>query len=514
MTTRLSARAISFLILGALGAIGIALVLHATPEGLGLTDDSIAYVAGARSMLAGQGYREAWLATNGPVTHFPPAYPSLLALVGWFGLDPVRGARFVNAVLFGLNTAVMGILGWRMTKILPAGLALAALFLLNSSLLQLHANALSEPLFIFLGLLAFWVFDLYFERDTHWLWLVVCGVMVGLAYLTRYAALGLALTFLAALMMLHTSWRKRWISAGIFLASFLPWVVGWAVHNDLVGGTVTNRVLIWHPITGGNFDAALRTVSTFMMPVEPWRLEWFKFPAVFVVLVLLVLAAIVLGLAAAWTRRLRLGASAPGQVVTFTNALYVLCYLASILAAMSFFDASTKFKLRILAPVYVALLILLVAAGTWAWSRRRALVILLAVAVFGVSAYSQWDAAASLARGGQGYASFKWYDSAAMAYLRGLGPDIKIYTNEPGAVYLYTGRGAYVLPDRVDPVTAEVRPGFDQGMAELHADVGSGRAVLALFSGGDSSTANAAELSRGLHLADKSAGAEIYTASP
>jgi len=514
MTTRVSARAISFLMLGALGAIGIAVVLHATPEGLGLTDDSIAYIAGARSMLAGQGYREAWLASNGPVTHFPPAYPSLLAFLGLFGLDPLRGARFINAMLFGLNTALMGILGWRMTRSLRAGLALGLLFLLNSSLLQLHANALSEPLFIFLGLWAFWVFDLYFERDTHWLWLVACGAMVGLAYLTRYAALGLALTFLAALMMLHTSWRKRWISAGLFIGSFLPWVVGWAIHNALVGGTVTNRVLIWHPITANNFEAALRTVSTFMMPVESWRLVWFRFPGVFLGLVLIILAAIILGLAAAWSRRMRMGASAPGQVVTFTSALYVLCYLASIFAAMSFFDASTKFKLRILAPVYVALLILLVATGTWAWSRRRELVILLAMAAFGVSAYSQWDVAASLAKGGQGYASFKWYDSEAMAFLRGLPPGIKIYTNEPGAVYFYVGKGAYVLPDRVDPVTAEPRPGFDRGLADLRTDVNSGEAVLALFSGGDSSTSNAAELSSGLYLADKSAGAEIYTATP
>jgi hypothetical protein len=70
------------------------------------------------------------------------------------------------------------------------------------------------------------------------------------------------------------------------------------------------------------------------------------------------------------------------------------------------------------------------------------------------------------------------------------------------------------LPDRIDPVTAETRPGFDQGVAELQTDVNSGHAVLALFSGGDSSSSNAAELSRGLYLADKSAGAEIYTASP
>ncbi len=271
MTLRLNPRLVSFVTLGLLAALGTLLVLWATPEGLGLSDDSIAYIAGARSLLAGNGYREAWLASNGPMTHFPPGFSSVLAFVGWFGLDPLRGARFVTALLFGLNTALLGILGWRMTKSLPAGLLLAALFLANDSLLRVHAMAMSEPLFIFLSLLAFWMFDLYFERDDHWLWLVSCGSFVGAAYLTRYAGLALVATFIVALLVLHDTWRKRLTSAGIFLASLLPWMVGWAVHNELVGGSLANRALIWHPITADNFDTALYNASTFLMPVEAWR---------------------------------------------------------------------------------------------------------------------------------------------------------------------------------------------------------------------------------------------------
>src|SRR5512142_3559265 len=109
MTIRIGHRFISFVLLGLLAVIGIAMVLQATPEGLGLSDDSIGYIAGARSMLAGNGYREAWLASDQPVTHFPPAFPAVLAFLGLFGLDPLRGARFLNASLFGLNIFVMGI---------------------------------------------------------------------------------------------------------------------------------------------------------------------------------------------------------------------------------------------------------------------------------------------------------------------------------------------------------------------------------------------------------------------
>ncbi len=520
MTIRLGPRFISFILLGVLAIMGVSLVLHATPEGLGLSDDSIAYVAGARSMLAGNGYREAWLASNGPVTHFPPAFSSVLAFIGLFGLDPLRGARFLNALLFGLNIALLGILGWRMTKSLPAGLALAALLLLNDSLMRVHAVAMSEPLFIFLSLLAFWMFDLYMERDRHWLWLLACGVLSGMAYLTRYAGLALAATFLVALVILHRTWRSRLASAGIFLAGMLPWAVGWAIRNDVVGGSVTNRVLIWHPITSSNFETALYNISTFLVPVEPWRRELFKAPAIFVLLTVLILGAVLAWILWKARNQLGYGTDKPKEGapikdgIAFTNGLYVFGYLASVFASMSFFDASTKFKVRILAPIYVSLLILLVLFAQWLWVRRREAVIVLVVLVFGMSTYGQAMALSELRKGGQGYASFQWYDSKTMSYLRGLPAGVRIYTNEPGAVYLYTGRGAYVLPDRVDPVTDEPRGGFEQGVMLMQEDIRSHNAVLALFGGTNIPVADAQALSDSLYLAHKSAGDEVFTASP
>src|SRR3990172_6151761 len=126
-----------FLFALSLIAVGsMSVLLYSTPEGLGLSDDSIAYIAGARSILAGNGYREAWLASNGPVTHFPPGFSSVLAMIGLSGLDPLRGTRFVNSLLFGANAFLLGLIGWRMTKSQVAGIVLALLFLLNASLLR------------------------------------------------------------------------------------------------------------------------------------------------------------------------------------------------------------------------------------------------------------------------------------------------------------------------------------------------------------------------------------------
>ncbi len=512
-------RLAAFLALGLIALLGMVLIIKTTPDGLGLSDDSIAYIAGARSMMAGNGYREAWLASNGPVTHFPPAFPSVLAFFGFFGIDPLRGARWINALLFGLNAGLLGILGWRMTRSLMAGLVLAALFVASGEMFQIHAVTMSEPLFIFLSLLSFWMFDLYFERDHHWLWLVACGTFVGWAYLTRYAGLALVATFLVALFILHTDWRKRLVSAGILLASVIPWVLGWAIRNRIEAGNATNRALEWHPLTSENVNPGLRVFADFFIPVASWHQAIAKQTWIVETMIILVFGAVLLWvLVAGWNYLSKPRPSAAGketqEVVSFTTGLYIFAYLASIVSSMLMFDAATKFKLRILSPVLVSLLILLVVFGMWLWNRRREVVIVLLLLLLGVSIYKQLVTVNTWAKSGRGYASFQWYDSKAMAFLRELPTGVMIYTNEPGAVYLYTGRGAYVLPDRFDSATAEIRTNFEQGVASMQTNINSGKAVLALFDGGDNVAEDVPDLTAGLYLAHKSAGDSIYTIKP
>jgi 4-amino-4-deoxy-L-arabinose transferase-like glycosyltransferase len=522
-------RLASLIVLALIALLGMLLIIKATPNGLGLSDDSIAYIAGARSMAAGNGYREAWLASNGPVTHFPPAFPSVLAFFGLFGIDPLRAARWVNALLFGLNAGLLGILGWRMTPSLSAGLVLAALFVTSGEMFQVHAVAMSEPLFIFLSLMSFWMFDLYFERlpsakakwagAEGWLWLIACGTFVGMAYLTRYAGLALVATYVVALLVLHKDWRKRLVSIGIFLESVLPWVLTWTIRNRLVAGNTTNRTFAWHPLSSENIDPGLRVFSEFFIPIESWRQEIAKQTGIIEALIVLVLGGVLVWVIIAAWKYLSKPQQAEGgkeakEVISFTTGLYIFAYLASIVASMLMFDAATKFRLRILAPVLVSLLILIVAFGIWMRSRRREVVIAVMLLLLSVSIYKQSVTINTWSKNGLGFASFQWYDSKAMAFLRELPDDIMIFTNEPGAVYLYTGRGCYVLPDRFDSATALVRTNFEEGVDAMQDYINSGQAVLVLFDEGENVSQDASALTAGLYLAHKSAGDEIYTAKP
>jgi hypothetical protein len=521
------------LALGVIAVSSVGVVLYSTPQGLGLSDDSIAYIAGARSLLSGQGYREAWLASNQPVTHFPPGFSSILALIGLSGLDPLRGTRFINSILFGANAFLLGILGWRMTRSKIAGVVLALLFAVNASLFNAHAVAMSEPLYIFFSLAAFLAFsnsgvDQLADPQlsdkkikTNNFWLIATGVLTAFAYLTRYAGLALLATFLVALILLQDTWRKKLTSAGIFLVGAVPFLIGWSIRNKLVADNATNRTLVWHPLTAENIETGIYNFSEFLIPIESWRRTLIRIPNIFAVLLSLIALTLLVWVVSKGLKKFLQPAAQQPEILSFTSGLYIFGYMASIISSMLLFDASTKFKLRILSPVYISLLVMIVFLGYWLWQSRailwRSFVVIATVFIFCFSFYGMTGAVAKLHKGGQGYASFQWYDSQAMDFISRLPEGVRIYTNQPGPVYLYTDRPSYVLPDLVDPVTGLPREGYAEGLAALHKDVLSGNAVLALFKIGSEDEEVRSiytQLAGGLYLAHDTQGDKIYTAKP
>ena len=62
-----------FIILVMLAFSAMAALYISTPAGAGLSNDSVAYIAGSRSILQGTGYSDIWLdSTLESITHYPP----------------------------------------------------------------------------------------------------------------------------------------------------------------------------------------------------------------------------------------------------------------------------------------------------------------------------------------------------------------------------------------------------------------------------------------------------------
>jgi len=463
-----------FLATGLLAVGGIWLLLYSTPKGLGLNDDAIAYIAGARSIMNGNGYREAWLASNGPVTHFPPGFPAVLALIGLItGLDPLRGARALNGLLFGLNILLTGWVGWRLARSRITGILAAALTLLNSSFLYIHTRAMSEPLYIFLMLLSFLLLDYYFARSKNY-FLVALGFALGWAYLARYAGLSLLATMIAALLILHENWRDRFKSVVILSLSAFPWILGWSVRSSIVGDSLTNRTLGWHPITFDNWELGVKTFAEFLAPLRSVRTALGQAPAFFeiaLILIGLVLLAWVLYTGSPYF--FKPARAVRPDVLSFTNALYVFAYMSALVLTMTLFDPATKFQVRILSPTYVSLLLLLMALGTWLWRKKqifwKPIIFLCTVGLLSMFANGQVMSVQDFRRGGDAFAGEKWVASEAIAALDQIPSDVLILSNEPGVVYLYAGRPSGILPDE------------GPGMSDIKQAVLDGKLAIILF---------------------------------
>ncbi len=498
-----------FLALGLLGACGIWLLAYSTPFGLGLNDDSIAYIAGARSILSGNGYRTIWLASNSPVTHFPPGFPFVLAVIGYFiGLDPIRGARALNGLVFGLNIVLTGWLGFRMARNRVAGILGAFLTLISSSLLYIHARAMSEPLYLLLMLLAFSMLEWYFHQKRTYP-LILIGTVLGWAYLTRYAALALLATCLVVLLVVHEDWRKRVSSVLVLSVSSLPWALAWSVRNRLVGGSFANRVLGWHPITFENWELGVSTFADFLVPVFSWRRVLANIPGFYEVLLVGVgLALLFWVLKMGIPRFLHPAAATNPPVLTFINVLYVMVYLLALVATMTLFDPATKFQVRILSPTFIPLILISVTLGIWLWHRRgplfKLVLLLTMVGFIGMFSVGQLEAIQHLRTGGGAFANEKWSQAEAILAITELPEDVLVLSNEPGLVYLYTGRSSGVLP-KTEP-----------GISDLKPYVLSGKIVIALFRVNEADTQTLEyyyALGKGLHLSDYSS-AWIFSAFP
>ena len=506
------------ILLAMLALCAMVILAISTPVGAGLANDSAAYIAGARSILQGKGYSDIWLdSTLEPITHYPPLLSLSLAAFGLVGIDPQRGARLLEILLFGANTALLGWIGWRMTRSQAFSLWLAALFLLNTALLRVHVFAMSEGLYLAWSLAAFVCFDFYSAGRQKPVWLAAAGLATGFAFLTRYSALALLPTFILVLFLFLKTWHVRLAATAFYLLGALPLMAAWLVRNMLAAGNATNRTFEYHPITSENIQPGFYNFSQFLMPVESWRQAfakaglWEWITAAFGLALLLWLAA------RAW-RMLSQPREESSRSLSLTTGVYAFGYLGAVLFSMSFFDASTKFQPRILAPLYVCFLVLLVGLGAWMWQKRQralqSVVVLLVAASLAFSAYDSSQTVTEFKAAGQGYASWKWHDSQVMASLRALPAGTAIYTNSPPAVYLVTGRPSRVLPTPIDPVDNHARGDYEQNVSRMRADLLSGKAVLALF---DSSnledalgTQNVEAQTTGLAILLKAQGYIIY----
>lgn len=175
--------------------------------------DNAGYMILGESLRSGAGYRDLYLPGEPLHTKYPPAYPAILALLGWGGVQLFKMASL--AFTTGA-VALTGLLGRRVAGPLP-GLAAAGLLAVNPVLLEYSHYVLSEAPFLFFVLAALLLLASEGKRQRA----VGLGA-AALAFFTRTA--GLPLLLAAALLpTLERRGRRAAAAWGTALAAAAGW---------------------------------------------------------------------------------------------------------------------------------------------------------------------------------------------------------------------------------------------------------------------------------------------------
>lgn len=217
-------------------AVAVAAILSIRPLPVGVFQDDGIYVALAKSLASGSGYRYVNLPGEPFATHYPPLYPAFLALL--WKLSPTFPAnvavfKFANALLLAAAAGVFYVLTRRITKLSPVWSAVSVgTFTISAPTLLVSSMVLSEPLFLLLLGVALLAGERAASsgsiRD-------VCFAAFAIVVLAMCRTLGLVLLPALALILV---WRRHWFSSTALVVGVvvgvLPWQMWVSAHaNDV-----------------------------------------------------------------------------------------------------------------------------------------------------------------------------------------------------------------------------------------------------------------------------------------
>ncbi len=493
--------------------LGIASELYLTRGGPGASGDSVHYMDGARNLLAGKGYGR----TRGdgaivPITMFPPFFSIALAGFDLLGLEPFQAARYFNAVLFGINLALIGLLIYRSSRSKLASLSGVLLAFTALRFMTIHAWVMSEPLYITLTLLAFLSLTIYRKNDSRSL-LILAGVIVGLAAITRHVGLSL-IAAAPVWVLLFTGKGKRWNWAGAILvgiASLVP-VAPWYIRDSLVSSTVGGRLVSYYPIPYAMVKVILSEFSFWAIP--SWlHIDWRLGLVLFGILV----AA---GLVVFFRKEIARHPSGQEQQQPETDGLaalallYVLFYALILFVDAVFLDASLDEPAyrRFLIPAFVALLIwVLVMLSRVDWSRwwkpARFGLLFAGLAILLLDSYR---AVVYITDPGLvfGYTDIRRDMPELVKGLQTFSPSRPILASDYELVYFLAGRPPYAIPVAYDNVRQVANADYDQKMEQSKQMLQNG-AILVITSPPGQRTQTEEILSQGLVVWQKTEYVEI-----
>ncbi len=438
---------VTYSFLAALGIVAFWMVLTSTSlYGPGMSSDAINYLSTAKHLMEGKGY----ISYSGQAyVHWPPLFPTLLALLGLGGIEPLSGARFLNAVCFGLIVFCSGLIFSLKIKSKLLVLCGTSAVLLSFTLLRVSVYAWSEPLFIFLNILFVFSMTRFLETGKKSL-LISAGITTALACLQKYAGIGVILSGVASIILFsrESSWHRRLPRAILFGILTLVPVGIWLILNKIRSTTAAE---FYPDFNMGIFQEITRTLSL----ITPW----FVTEKISFVSRLVIIGAFVSMLITAEIfRRYKFGKSMGNGMLVKMAGTYMAAYTCFTMTASLLVNADAN--ARLFSPIFVFLILLLL-LGLESTSELLAVILkkkwlsysTIILCCFGwllsyplpiirqkISSHKKY--------GVPGYNSVYWHRSEVTNWLKTHRLDGNVFSNEAPVVYFLTGHAASMSPNR------------------------------------------------------------------
>ncbi len=209
-------------------AIAIFLSLYSTtPQGLGLSPDSVAYLKAASGFIDGKGFVYF-------TSQWPPLYPTLIGVIGiTLNENSLNSARILQCLLYSLNFIIIFIILTEAKLLRPVVIICFSILLcLQAPITYVHYYAWSEPLFIFLLLVDLFLLQKILSRtvaNNNVSYLVVMILIISILIIyTRYIGFAVAIAnaiIFGTTRQISIKTRLMVISAQLVLplALIYPW---------------------------------------------------------------------------------------------------------------------------------------------------------------------------------------------------------------------------------------------------------------------------------------------------
>ncbi len=456
---------------------------YTTPYGLGLTNDSAAYLGGARSLSAGLGYtRISGDKLPRLITHFPPVYSLLISGLSQVAdVDVFKSAWIINFFCYVLNLPLFAGLLRLLTGRNAAAIAAALCYLCCGPVLQTHIYALSEGVFLTFFLLSL-ILITRNSRDekgrAEWFF---TGLLIGTLTLVRFIG---AATFLTAILFIfyifHRNKRRNSALLATTIGACVP-LSFWFLRNQLAGENSVNRVLSWHWPAADKIREGFLNLSGFFLPEFGGLVE--KLLPFWAGLCLLCLLAGSIWLFSVFLRRFRKGEK-PASSALILIMLQAIVYFLSVVFVVICIDGSTLFDNRIFMPLYISLTALSLTAAAFLSGENRRVRIGLAGLVLLFAAFlfeDEFDLIRDYHRDGQGFAGQVWRESETRLAAETLPDETMLFSNRQTFLWLMNDQPAYILPPMFNAANQEERKSFEAEKTWMKQEVLNGKAYVIIF---------------------------------